>query len=573
MGGSDYWTRSRRLTRRATLSAAVAAGAGGALALAGCDDGDDKGGGAGRGGTGGAAPTPQAQAPQVDLNATLRVAITADTGNYDPVSFAGIGNNINITTHYTPPLAQDPATREIVGYMADYQWVDGNRALQLTARPGIKFHNGDPFDGEALKFTMERAFERGTDPATFSSGRKGLTRGVTDITLVDPMTVKLTFAPVSDIAFPLTLAGPWPIVSPGHWKKAGDQGYANEPAGTGPFKFVSRVRDSELRSVRNDAFFNPRDNKLGPRLPYAAALHTFIRPELGARVAALEAGEVDLAVEVSADTAKAFEARPNFQVFVISEARPLHVHFSTIQPTDTSGQPNPWRDIRVRKAAIMAVDLDTITKTILTGKETPAFGPPSNAPGFPRDIVQKRFKFDPKEAKALLAQAGYPNGFTTNYFFPPDSASIGNAADTAPAIAAYLADVGIKANLRSMPQAQFLEFARSKKESGMFHLAGTSGDVNVTFLSQYRSDGTIALSHDPALNLDPLIDRQAGEFDPAKRNALIAEITTKFYENASWLFLYEGAKIHLGRKNIEWARHSPTGTFPELWNIKVLKKA
>jgi peptide/nickel transport system substrate-binding protein len=219
----------------------------------------------------------------------------------------------------------------------------------------------------------------------------------------------------------------------------------------------------------------------------------------------------------------------------------------------------------------MAVDIDTITKKILTGKETPAFGPPSNAPGFPKDIAAKRFKFDPAQAKALLAQAGFANGFTTNYFFPPDSPSIGNAADVAPAIAGYLADVGIKANLQSMPQAQFLNFARSKKEAGLFHLAGTTGDVNVTFFSQYRSDGVITLSHDPALNLDPLIDRQAGELDPAKRGPLIAEITTKFYENASWLFLYEGAKVHLGRKNIEWVRYLPTGTFPELWNIKVLK--
>jgi len=348
----------------------------------------------------------------------------------------------------------------------------------------------------------------------------------------------------------------------------GDTEVANKPVGMGPFRFVSRTPDAEIKSARNDDFFYKRDEPYAPRLPYIANLVQKVIPEDTARTAALDAGEIDLAHNVSSYFAKSYDGRSGYKVFYLPNDQPMHLHINTFAERDGSGQPNPWRDVRVRKAANMAIDLDTIIKTILTGKEKPSFGSSSVSFGFPQDLAAKRFKYDPKQAKQLLTEAGYPSGFETSFFGP--TGRWPNTEQVMQAAAGYLSAVGIKPKIQMQ---QYQVTTTELKQHGNVGITfwGMSGgpDAGPNFRYGYHSKGSYTNSYDQATGIDALIEQSEQEFDPSQRGKLVGQVISKFYENASWIFLYEPIAVVVARDKIDWPIYSAILSLPEYWNIRV----
>src|SRR5262249_46215093 len=151
----------------------------------------------------------------------------------------------------------------IQGGPTNFGFVDNNTAFQLKVRPGITFHNGETLNAEQVKWNLERNMGRAAYNPKFASAWTTQLQWIGDITVVDPMTVKLQVAKVNvDAAFSLAI----PIVPMDFVVKNGDAAIAKQPIGAGPYKFQSWVPDQELRSARNDAFATPREFKGGPRL-------------------------------------------------------------------------------------------------------------------------------------------------------------------------------------------------------------------------------------------------------------------------------------------------------------------
>ena len=573
MNEDNYWLRKARtrVARRRVLTGALATGAGLAgLTVVGCGDDDDSGSPAATNTQASGDTTPQpTSAGEGDLSATLTSGIGSDVGSMDPESLAGTGggNWPNYTTHFITALNVDQDTSDVVGYAADWEWADNNEAMILTARPGITFANGVPLNADQLKFNLDRELGKAEYNPDFESGHKSQFSSIGDVTIVDDMTIRLTMAK-PDVILPSKLAGSYFLLEKGAVVDQGDTDFALHPVGIGPFTFESRVPDSEIKSVRFDDFFYGRDEKYGPRLPFIQKLVQRVIPEDTSRLAALEAGEVDIADKVSPDLAKSFQDRSGFQVFSMPGDQPMHIHINTRDETGLGGGPNPWKDVRVRKAANLAVDLDTIIATLLTGTEKLSYGCAQRSVGFPEDLKASTFGYDPAEAKSLLEQAGYADGFQTNFHYP-----VGRWPNTEPvvqAIAGYLSEVGIKSNIDAQQYQVTTTSFKERSNDGLtfWGMAGGS-DPGPNFRYGIHGDGAYTMSYDPALGLDSLIEQSEGAFDPVERKALIGEIITKFYENASWIFLYEPVTIDVGTDKIDWSFYNKVLSNPEYWNIKV----
>lgn len=604
MSEPDYWQqfRRRRIARRTLLRAGARAGLGiSGLALVGCGADDEK-----EQATAQVAPAEQAEeqgteqaveqaaaaeqadeeeavaeAPpdplaRFDLNATLRVATGAGPGSLDPQTQAGYGGQAQPNfQHFDRMFAIDESNTPVNGGVSDFEFVDENSALLLHVRPGITFHNGEVLDAEQLKFNIDRNLGRAEYNPEFVSGIGGSLAAVADASIVDEMTLRVELArPSVAIADDLALA--IYLVPKGHVTENGDGVVAREPVGSGPFKLDSFAPDEFIKSVRNDDYAFGRDFAFSPRLPFIAAAETRFIPEPQARIAALEAGEVDYAALILPDLAKTFENREGFTVFYYSAARGLHFELPIWLESDPkTGGPNPWRDKRVRIAANLAVDVDAIIENLQTGRENHIYSLAIGQFGFPPELESKRWGYDVERAKQLLTEAGYPDGFEFDLTYGAGLYS----GDTAfvQAIAGFLREVGFKVNVVGGDISNYLVQIRAKEnlQPFLFPIAAGRNPVQA-FRLHTHSKGVFVhpaeVLDDAQTEIDALIERTEAEFDVEKRRALVEEVAIKDYENAADLYLFELVQPNVARDYVEWPiyQNKPPGL--EYWNVRVLKE-
>jgi peptide/nickel transport system substrate-binding protein len=503
---------------------------------------------------------------------TLRAGIGSDVGSLDPHIAAGTGggNWPNYTTHFATALRTDPNTSDTVPFAADWKWVDDNTALQVAAHPNVKFHNGEMLTAEVIKFNMDRLRGKPDYNPSFASGQASNLATVDHTEIVDPMTVKIvTKSPDVSLPNKLTLDN-MPFVPMKYIIDGGDKVMLDNPVGFGPFKFVSRRADSEIRSTRFDDFFNPQGQKYGPFTPIVKDLVQRVIPEDAARAAALEAGEIDLAVNVSGDIGKSFEGRSGFKVIYLPGDQPMHIHMNTrLEKDPISGGPNPLRDVRVRRAMNMAVDVDTIIKTILTGKENYSYGFSSQTIGLPKAKLESlRFKYDPAKAKALLSEAGYANGFEVDFTGP-----IGrwpNSDQVIQAVAGYLKAVNIRTRISTAQYQPWVTEVQTGTKPGIWFMGLSAGaDPSQNFRVGFHSKANYGSSIDPALGLVELIEKSDAAFDINERKAIIADIVTKQYENATWLYLYEPVSVIVATNKLDYSLYGKIVGVPQYWNMRL----
>lgn len=567
---TNYWLR-RSISRRRMLRGTAAGVTGLAgIAAVGCGDDDDSD--ANPTATvdlSGRTASPTAVPSQVDTTATLRAGISADLGNLDPQSVAGVANVPSVATHFDTLFSTDK-DKNIVPQMASFKWINNNTALELKVTPGITFHNGEEWNADALKFSLDRALERTTYNTGYKSGRKTILSPITgEVSVVDPTTVRIECK--SDVSLPGNIQPAISMVPPKYLQQVGDEEFARKPVGSGPFSFVSRTPDSELKSVRFDKYFRPQTAQGRPRVPYVATLQQLIRPDDQARLAALEAGELDIAWDVNPALVKAFEGKKGFRTMYLQDGTGVHIQFNNqVEKDPVTGGPNPWKDIRVRKAANLAIDVKTIIQKIGTGKEKLSYGFSSENFGYPKEIEQKApFGFNPQQAKALLSEAGFAGGIQTDMYV--GTGRVAATTELALAVQSYLADVGIKVNIKSQSFNDLLPFMRDHKIPGLFmFVVNNAAEPNSTMIAELKTGGVYTKSSYP--EIDKLYDQQSAEFDAVKRKALLGQLWNAWYDNASWIFLYESVRAGVvNSSKIDWQPESLVTSHAEYWNIKVLK--
>jgi len=465
-------------------------------------------------------------------------------------------------------LGRDQDSRALVGNVAEsWEEAPDHMSWVYKIRQDVLFHNGEQVTAEDVKFSMDRgALGQAEYNPEYKGGHSSqYVSRVSDAEILDDFTVKFNMIS-PDVIFPTRN---FYLVPKAHIEAVGDVDFAESPIGAGQFKFVSRVPDSEIVSERFDDYFGTLEQPApaGNHLPYIKHLVQKVIPDNQARFAALQAGEVDLIDKISPDIANQLAGDDKFKVHYLPGTQPMHIHINTTLETDPdTGEPNPWRDPRVRKAANLAVDLDSIVANILTGQERPSFGSNTASFGFPQDLASQRWGYDVAEAKKLMKAAGYEDGFDAVVNLPvgrwPNSRQISEI------VAQSLSEIGITTRIQEL---QYQEVTTRIKDDSLYPLVfwrtAGSDDPSANFSYGYHSSGNYTMSV-PEPQVDEWIDAAAAEFEPEARADLIGKIISKFYLDAQWIFLYEPIQIVATTNKWDWTFWGQTLGNPEYWNMR-----
>src|SRR5262245_10399009 len=313
------------------------------------------------------------------------------------------------------------------------------RIYEFKLREGLKFHNGDPFTADDVKFSFQRA-----------KGAKLLKEKVREIEIVGPSRVRFHLhEPWPDfMAYYGTLATGAGWIAPRKYvEQVGDEGFKKHPIGLGPYKFVSHTPGVELVMEAYEGYWR--------KMPSVKRLVFKVVPEATTRMAMLKRGEVDIAYLLEAPQAREVKKDPTLKVAFSGGIGIFFLDF--FEQWDPK---SPWADKRVRLAANYAIDRLALSDAETLGASRPAgnFIPRS----FQFALPLEPYPYDPARAKQLLAEAGYPNGFDAGELHQlPPYFSLGEA------IVGYLGAVGIKMRMRPTERATYLAEVASKKLKGL----------------------------------------------------------------------------------------------------------
>ena len=383
------------------------------------------------------------------------------------------------------------------------------KVYEFKLREGLKFHNGDPFTAEDVKFSFQR------------SKGKTLRDRVREVQAVGPYRVRFHLhEPWPDfMAFYGTIvSGAGWIVPKNYVEQVGDEGFKKHPIGLGPYKFVSHTPGVELVMEAFEGYW--RKVPSVKRLVFKSVL------ESTTRVAMLKRGEVDIAYLIEVPQAQEIKRDPNLR---IAFSGGIGIFF--LDYLDQWDAKSPWHDRRVRKAASLAIDRKALSEAETLGASKPAgnFVPPT----FEFALPIEPDPYDPAKARQLLAEAGYPNGFDGGEFHQlPPYFTLGEA------IVNYFGAVGIRMKMRPMERAAYFAALNSKKLKGVcVCTSALYGNASSRMSEVVPSDGSLAYGGYP--DIDVLYKQQARETDKKKREALLHQIQRLLHERVRYAPIYE----------------------------------
>jgi peptide/nickel transport system substrate-binding protein len=377
-----------------------------------------------------------------------------------------------------------------------HESADG-RVYEFKLRPGLEFHNGDPVTTEDVKFSFERY--KGASAAILKSH-------VAEVEIVDPLLVRFRLkAPWPDFmtVYGTTASAAGIVVPKKYMTEVGEDGFKKKPIGAGPYKFVASKPGIEIELEANPGYWR--------RVPNVKTLVLRSVPESTTRAIMLKTGEIDIGAVLDGPDAEAVQKDSRLQVVASKHASIFWIDF-----TEQWDAKSPWADKRLRLAVNLALNRRSINEAACLG-----FCPPAGV------IVPRVMEFalqveppayDPKRAKQLLAEAGYPNGLDAGEFF-----AIPGFPTVAEAVLNDLKAVGINLRMRPMERATFYSAWQEKKLRGLVLTAvGNSGNAASRVEAFIQSKGAYAYGGYP--DIDELFQRQAGERDAAKREASLHQI-------------------------------------------------
>jgi peptide/nickel transport system substrate-binding protein len=406
-----------------------------------------------------------AQTPQ-----TLRIGVGNETGSLDP-HFRNNPIHLQVADHiFDTLMKQTPDGQMVPGLAASHERID-DKTVRLNLRRGVTWSDGSPFTADDVMFTVERV-TAGIPGATIPMDRYFL-QGGQKYRKIDDFTIEVTTPePYPLLLDDFTLAH---IISRKHATGVTPPEYATGKGlvGTGPYKFVSFAQGDNLVLEANPTYWGgkPKWDRV--------VMRPITNPS--ARVAALLNGSVDVIDSVpttnlaslSQNRAVAVHSGPSRRAILIGGD---HTRLVSPNIKDNAGNPlvpNPLRDWRVRKAIDHAINREAIVARIMDNAAVAAGqivfpGGVGHVPSIPVTA------YDPQRAKALLAQAGYGDGFHMVLHTPP--ARYGNDVRLSEAVAQMLSAVGIRTSVVTVPEAAYS--ARQQDGSHSFSLASL-GSVNV----------------------------------------------------------------------------------------------
>jgi peptide/nickel transport system substrate-binding protein len=475
----------------------------------------------------------------------LIVALKTEPTSMDP-QYHALTPNIQLSQTLFDPLVCVDANIVPQPCLAQ-SWTESGKVWTFKLRPGVKFSDGSPFTSADVVFTFDRAGKVPNSPSSF----KVYLQKVDKVEAVDPLTVRITTSepypllPVNMVGLPImsakAAAGPAP-----EGKTTTELNAGNGLVGTGPYKFVSWKRGAEIVFERNPNYW-------GPAPAWDKVIYRPISNP-AARVAALLAGDVDLVEDPPTDDLERLRKDPKLAVETKASNRVIYVALDQNGPQTpgvqgTNGK-NPMLDRRVREALSLAIDRQALVARTMGGVATaaaqllpyPMFGASKNlvTPAQP----------DVARARALLKEAGYPDGFAL-VLGTPNGRYI-NDSKVAQTLAAMWSRIGVKTSIDANAPAVFFKNRDSYVYSAYLAGWGTAtGEMSNTLLSllvtpnKEKGQGTTNRSRYSNPAMDKLVFDAGATMDDGQRAAMLAR--------ASELAMADFAMLPIHFEHSVWA--------------------
>ena len=419
----------------------------------------------------------------------------------------------------------DYKRKDYVGILADSWEFQGKRWV-FHLKKGIKFHNGAPLTAKDVAFSIDRMRdEKG------GSLQGPNFKDVTEVQTPDDQTV--IFVTKQPLAIFLDRLENRFILSKVAADKYGDQLYQN-PVGTGAYKYVSYQRGGNFVFTRNDDYWGGKAN----------IKEVVFRKvtEDAARLAALEAGQADVINNVPEHEVARLQRHPRLKVEKVEGLRMFFLAFNVAH--------KPFDNKLVRQAANYSVDARSIIRNIFDGIGYAIDGPVgANVLG--ADPKLKRYPYDPKRARDLLAQAGYPNGCDIQLYY--SAGRYPKDKEVCQVVAAQMVKGGFRVELISQEWALFWDKAGVNGGKLPFYYIGRGSLTDAdTLYDQYFRTGTTKRANYSNPELDKLIEEQQKTPDMKKRVAILQQAGKILMEEVPFVPLYNLADIYGVAKNVNW---------------------
>lgn len=451
-------------------------------------------------------------------------------------------------TLYDPLVAwemdvSDRPGKLIPGLATEWKVDDADKTLwTFKLRDGVKFHDGSALNADAVIWNFDKVFD--TKSPQFDQRQASQVRprlpSVASYKKLDDMTVQVKTKAV-DALFPYQML--WFLVSsPAQFEKLGKDWnkFASEPSGTGPFKLARLVPRERAELVKNDAYWNPK------RLPKADRMVLICAPEATTRTAALLSGTVDL---IETPPPDAVDRLTKGGLRIVQNVTP---HVWNFHPSMVQG--SPWTDIRLRKAANLAIDRNAIVQ-LLGGLAQPAYGQvDKTSPWFGKPTFE--LKYAPEEARMLMSAAGFSKAQPLKTKFVVASGGTGQ-----------MLSLPMNEAIQEMFKDAFIDLELKVVELEALYTAWRAGakadinkDVTANNIAYVTSDPLYALtrffhsnqaapvgvnwSYYSNPEVDKLIDEALATFDATKQDALMARVHEKVVDDAALIWVVHDTNPH-----------------------------
>ncbi|WP_439553153.1 ABC transporter substrate-binding protein [Falsiroseomonas sp.] len=482
---------------------------------------------------------------------TLTIGVGSPVTSLDPHYHQLSPNNAVSDMIFEKLIDTDAAARNIPGLATEWRAV-GPTVWEFKLRPGVRFHNGNPFTAEDVVFTIQRLPNVPNSPSSYAAYARPIVR----MEIVDPLTIRFHTASPYPL-LPLDMTNVRILDAETHATATTEQFNAGTMAiGTGPFRVQSHRSGDRIEFERNATYWG---NAPGfQRVSYRMITND------ASRTASLLSGDLDFIDQVPTTDLARLRAD---QRLALSETVGLRLIFLGLDHlraagensphiTDNDGRPlgrNPLKDVRVRRALSMAIDRSAITSRVMEGAATPSgqFLPPGT---FSHVADVPAPAFDPDGARRLLAEAGYPNGFRIQLNSPNDRYI--NDARIAQAIGAMWTRIGVRTTVEAQTWSIFVNRAARAEYSA--HLIGWGSNPDgshplrniMATVSSERGWGASNRGRYSNPEVDSLLSQALVELDEPKREQILIRAQRMAHEDVAVIPLHIQTNIWAMRRGL-----------------------
>lgn len=486
---------------------------------------------------------------------TLRVAFVTTKTDID-VQSANTGSLNEIAPYFYETLFDRMQSAEIVGLLVK-EWEISEDGLVHTwmLQPDVKFHDGSDFNAEVVKWNIDRKVDNNkplADAIPFES-----------VEVIDDLTVEVTLSRPAPGMYGVLAAKSWSIYSPSFVEEVGDDGVKNQASGTGPFMVKEFIPNEVLHLERNPDYWQEG-------LPHLDEVIFQVVPDINTRVTMLEAGDVDVAFNLSIQDVERLKANPDFKVLEELGSRQWYITMNNVKP--------PLDDVNVRKAINHAVDKEGIIQAVYLG----TYATPAQAvylmPTIDGFFDAGVYEYDLEKAAALLEESGWVDADgdgmvekdgdpLTISLYTRKGAAAGDI-EIAELVQGMLIEAGITVEINVLDSAAFLSAVTKPPEEAIYDMVNLSvgiytGDAEYIMETFYAYDSAAPTYYNRAYfcneEVDALIEESMAAPNLADRNAIYADIIQRVRDQAPILQMFDVVQLIGMSSKVEGIYFEPAG--------------